>query len=98
MHQAGLTNHKINKNIMKKSLLILALAAVGFTACTKTDAVTPSAKIPALGASARRDAVDHDAKNDTLGKHSGKDERPGHDVNDDKLPKHSGKDDGLNHK
>ena len=88
---------------MKKSILILALAALGFTACTKTDAVQPAAQTSAasklsIGQSARRDAVDHDANDDKLPKHSGKDDPANHNAKDDKLPKHSGKDDGANHK
>ena len=68
-----------------------------FTACTKSDAVAPSAKTPALGATARRDAVDHDVNDDNLPKHSGKDDPANHNANDDNLPKHSGKDDPANH-
>jgi hypothetical protein len=44
------------------------------------------------------DVVHHNAGDDNLARHSGKDERAVHATADDNLPRHGGKDDGSGHR
>ncbi|WPU91561.1 hypothetical protein SNE25_19790 [Mucilaginibacter sabulilitoris] len=83
---------------MKKSTLILAIAALAFASCRKTDGVAPVSSTPDVNTVASKhggadDNINHDANDDNLPKHSGADDGVKHDANDDNLPKHSGKDD-----
>src|SRR5258708_28172492 len=83
---------------MKKSTLILALAAITFASCRKTDGISPVTSTPEVSTLAAKhdgadDNINHDANDDNLPKTSGADDNVKHDANDDNQAKHSGNDD-----
>ncbi len=73
---------------MKKSTLILAIGALAFASCKKTDGVKPTLTTADRSITTLKAGAD-----DNQPKHSGKDDGANHNANDDKGAKHNGADD-----